>query len=589
MKKGIVLLISAIAFGGIISTGLTSCSTQVSEVQGATVKILTHGDLVQATIENEKETYKKGDTIKVVLTFKEGYGLSEITLNGVTQENTESITLEAGQNVIQVFVKNLTVTEGTTNIRDFVFEEINGGKEYAITSYTPTGIYPTIAKIPEKYLGKPVTELKFVTQDVAGENGLIDTIILSRYLFGGLKGVHIPASIKKIDPRVFRANVSLTQIIVDEKNQNYSSDNQVLLNKDKTELVAFPQGIEGEYKVPDSVKIIGNDAFYGCQKITKIDLNKVIKIGDDAFRSCKRIKEIVIPDTVTELGKSCFSTSVELEKITLSNNLKVIPESCFYKNSALKEIHIPSSVQTIGEFAFFESVKLEKFTMDEGVKTIKKSACSFTAIKSLEFPSSLREIAPNAFSNITRLESVSFKEGVETIGENSFYKNLSLKTISLPASLTSIGKSSFFAALSLREFKVAEANPNYTDVDGVLFTKDKKELVAYPSAKGVDDRDYISEDKRTYVIPEGTERLGFQCFSAVSNSPYSESYNSYSINKVVIPSSVKFMNQSFYMALLSEIEYKGTSEQFAAIDTGDVSWDYEAVGRMELTCTGDSK
>ena len=41
MKKGVVLLISAIAFGGIISTGLTSCSTQVNEVQGATVKFLT--------------------------------------------------------------------------------------------------------------------------------------------------------------------------------------------------------------------------------------------------------------------------------------------------------------------------------------------------------------------------------------------------------------------------------------------------------------------------------------------------------------------------------------------------------------------
>ena len=586
MKKGVVLLISAIAFGGIIGTSLTSCnSTQSETIQGATVQVATHGDLVSAKIDNEKESYKKGDKISLTLTFKEGYGLSEILINGNKAESEKDITLEAGKNVIEIYAKNLVITDGTTNIRDFTFEDLGG--KYAITSYTPTGIYPSIAEFPSTYLGKPVTEIRFLTKTTS-QDGFEDTIVISRYLFGGLKGVKIPASIEKIAPEVFRSNSSLTSITVDENNKKYSSDGTVLLNKDKTKLIAFPQGVEGEYKVPDSVKEIGNHAFFGCQKITKIDLNKVEKLGEKAFYSTKRIKEFIIPDTVTSIGKECFSTSVEVEKITLSKNLTVIPESCFYKNTSLKEINIPSSVKNIEKFAFYESVKLENVTFNEGLNSIGDSAFALTSIKEANFPASLTTIGKSSFSGISRLSKVTFKEGITSIGENSFYRNLKLESINIPASLKSIGQGSFFAGLSLKGFDVADTNPSYSDIDGVLFSKDGTELIAYPSAKGVNKEGFITEDKTTYVIPEGTTKLGFQCFSAVSNNPDGESDKSYSIKKVVIPTSVKEMDQPFYLAKLDEVEYKGTTQEFKAIKQGEYAWNYEASIKKHV-CSGDNK
>ncbi len=589
MKKGLALLISAVAFGGIISTGLTSCgsvgtNTPIPEgqtIQDATIRINTHGDLVKVEIKEPKESYKAGDKIALTLTFKDGYGLHLATINGKDIENVENITLEEGANTIDIFVKSLTVTEGSTNLRDFVFEATDGGRSYAITSYTPTGIYPNIVEIPSSYLGKPVTEIKFVTKEVINPDNSKDTIVVSRYLFGGLKGVKIPASVKTIDTRIFRSNSTLQSITVDEKNTAYSSDGKVLLSKDKKTLVAFAQGISGEYKVPDTVTTIGNDAFYGTMKLTSVDFNNVTTIGNDAFNSVKGIKEFVLTDKITTLGASAFSTCVETEKITLSNNLETIPSNCFYKNSALKEITIPSSVKNIQDYAFYDCTSLQKFTMNEGLEEIGRCAVSHNLIETFTFPKTLRKIGEAAFAGNDRAKTVTLNEGLVEIGKSAFHRNLRITSILIPSTVTTIGEEAFFAGLSLTEFNVSGENTKYSSKEGVLFDKAGTTLLAYPSAKVIENK--------TYVIPEGTTTLAYRCFSAVSNNPEGESAKPYSITKIVIPTSVTSMNESFYLALLETVEYKGTEAQFKAINFNGIVWNANASGTIKIVYSGDKQ
>ena len=74
---------------------------------------------------------------------------------------------------------------------------------------------------------------------------------------------------------------------------------------------------------------------------------------------------------------------------------------------------------------------------------------------------------------------------------------------------------------SLREIKVAEGNPWYQSVEGVLFTADGKTLLYYPSGK---------DQYEDYTIPEGTERLGY--------SPFSRAY----FGSLTIPSTLANMD-----------------------------------------------
>ncbi len=118
---------------------------------------------------------------------------------------------------------------------------------------------------------------------------------------------------------------------------------------------------------------------------------------------------------------------------------------------------------------------------------------------------SVTEIAHNAFNNAANLTSVTIPASVEYVGENE------VGYIPLNESNT------FYNALKLNTIIVDTENKYYTSIDGVLFTKDKKMLISYPTTK--------SETK--YVIPDGVEKIGTFAF------------NSCSFSEVVLPSTLK--------------------------------------------------
>ena len=95
-------------------------------------------------------------------------------------------------------------------------------------------------------------------------------------------------------------------------------------------------------EIPDSVKEIGNSCFLNCENLEEIKLpNNLEKIGKDAFFNCKKLKKIEIPDSVKEIGDGCFAFCENLEEIKLPNNLEKIDNHAFNNCENLKYISIP--------------------------------------------------------------------------------------------------------------------------------------------------------------------------------------------------------------------------------------------------------
>ena len=105
---------------------------------------------------------------------------------------------------------------------------------------------------------------------------------------GSLTSITIPDSVTSIGNSAFSDCDSLTSITVDGNNQNYSSQDGVLFNKDKTVLKQYPIGnTRTSYTIPNSVTSIGNGAFYDCHSLTSITIpDSVKRIGDKAFDLC---------------------------------------------------------------------------------------------------------------------------------------------------------------------------------------------------------------------------------------------------------------------------------------------------------------
>ena len=140
-------------------------------------------------------------------------------------------------------------------------------------------------------------------------------------------------------------------------------------------------------------------------------------------------------------------------------------------------------------------------------------------IRSAELPSGLTRIGDNAFYNCVMLRTVTIPEGVTAIGAYAFMYCPLKENLVLPESLTSIGEHAFDAAdiwyvtvpaavasigdgafsdcINLREIRTDADNAYYTAVGGVLFNKDKTELITYPAGR----------QQSSYSVPDGVRTI----------------------------------------------------------------------------------
>lgn len=162
-------------------------------------------------------------------------------------------------------------------------------------------------------------------------------------------------------------------------------------------------------------------AFKDCFSLSYLTFPLVTAIGNGAFglsgyydnigNSSWKIKELDLSN-VTSLGSGAFrsgrTVNQTLEKVILSDELEVLPERCFVGCSGLKEINMPSALKAIGSEALYRTA-IEDLTLPEGVMTIGSDIfgySEFNSLKTLTLPSTLRNIASDAFADCGHLTDV---------------------------------------------------------------------------------------------------------------------------------------------------------------------------------------
>lgn len=242
------------------------------------------------------------------------------------------------------------------------------------------------------------------------------------YQCSSLKNIAIPSSVTDIKLDPFFGCSSLTEITIKSGNANYSSEDGVLFNKQKTCLITCPGGKSGAYKIPDSVKIIGEGAFRECCNMTKVEIPMGVEtIGEDAFGCCTGITEIVISESVTDIGDGAFYGCRGLTSIVIPGSVTTIGDGAFRACTGIMGIVISNGVTDIGGYAFYECRN----------------------IRDIVIPDSVTNVGVSAFSECTSLESVMFSAGMTEISANTLLSCTHLSCVYIPASITKIGYGSF--------------------------------------------------------------------------------------------------------------------------------------------------
>jgi len=114
---------------------------------------------------------------------------------------------------------------------------------------------------------------------------------------------------------------SLTNILVDTNNSQFSSLDGVLYNKEQTRIILVPRGKQGTFTMPSTITYIETNAFKNCTFLTNVVCStNLIEIADTAFLGCKRLISINIPDTCTYIGDNAFSGCTRLVDAKVPNN-----------------------------------------------------------------------------------------------------------------------------------------------------------------------------------------------------------------------------------------------------------------------------
>ena len=327
-----------------------------------------------------------------------------------------------------------------------------------------------------------------------------------------------------------------------EKSKLSNVDGMLYRKGDKNYVVRY-YGTESSVVVAEGTHVINRNAFEG-RAIESVTLPKSLEeIGDYAFNNTA-LSAVVIPQRVTKIGAYAFANNRSLTSADISNcQIAELCDHVFY-NAAITSIAIPSTVTTIGYGAFAGCESITSITLPfvgDGT-TGEEAKTHFGYVFGAEtandhhrtdgtraVPASLKNItilggtiAAYAFLKYDRVENITFGKDVSQIAPEAFWLSGDINDDKYAI----IGVYWDRYEQVLQSFSVSADSTYFKSVEGVLYSKDGKQLIAYPSGNSAETFSvpndveeiaayafYAQKCLKTLNIGDGVQKFGFKAFA----------------------------------------------------------------------------
>ncbi|MFZ4108433.1 MAG: leucine-rich repeat protein, partial [Candidatus Planktophila sp.] len=391
------------------------------------------------------------------------------------------------------------VFSGTSSLTTFTVSSVNPSYSVlhgALFNKSQTILMAYPAANSQKSFTVPSTVTTIASSAFLGATSLTSITIpnsvtsIGESAFSGassLASISFPASVTSIGANVLDGATSLAAITVDTANQNYVVSDGALLNKAKTLLYSFPiKSTQTSFTLPNTVKRIETATFRNARNLKTITLGSSLEfIGGNAFDGDSALTAITIPRSVTSIGSRAFYSTPALTSITVdANNLDY------------------SSINGV--------------LFDKGKESLIVYPAA-NAAKSFVIPSTVTEIAELALTGVKFLESISLEAGNTAllVSNGALYDNEQTKLLfysrvnanssfTVPSSVTEIATDAFLNTTKLIEINVEASSTSFISKAGVLFDIDGEILVAYPS--GI--------TSNTYTLPASVLSVSTNVFAS---------------------------------------------------------------------------
>ncbi len=417
-----------------------------------------------------------------------------------------------------------------------------------------------------------------------------------------LENVTVPSSVAIIGSQAFYGCSSLKYNVYENGNYLGStvSPYHVLMNTVTKDMTSFNIHdttviiLEGAFSdcrsledisIPNSISIIGNDAFSGCNSLIYNETLDGYYLGntDNPYLVLMGIDKTMLDGNEDDEDDNFFDFAIH-------EDTRVIFDNAFYKIRNLKSVYIPSGVRSIGKNAFYICNNLGEVDLPDTLTSIGEYAFSgCKSLSSIEIPRSVTNIELGVFAVCNGLKTVTMPSDgmLKIIGAGAFFECRALKSITIPSSVTamrsyrSLGSTGAFVNCTALETVTIAHGSLLTRIDPLTFdTCTALKTVNIPSdslINGIGSRSFSScSALESITIPSSVTVIGFGTRTE-SNYVY---YNTFggctSLKSITIPSSVTSIDEPEFEDCPSDLVvrcYKNSyAEEYATTNSIKVAY-----------------
>mgnify|MGYP004539779267 CR=1 FL=1 len=415
--------------------------------------------------------------------------VEEIGDNAFSNNTTlEEVTIEYGVKRVGKFA-----FKGCSNIKSLEFPdsitEIAYGAMSDCSSLTDIKLPNEIKKLNQYILARTaITEITIPDK--------VETISYSSLeACKSLRKIVIPKSVSEIQSGAFWGDKNLSEVVIEEKNNNFKFENGLLISKDgkivywgilnKTNIEipdgattiirsAFVGSNAASIKIPNTVKEVNGGCFYGMSSLKEIIIdsdnekykvengNLYTKNGEELIKYVQEGTTAIIPEGVRKLQ----SASVQKETITeviLPSTLEILESGSLYEANRLTMIKIPAKVQPFYNMAIPQNAKIEVDDKNPYIKSIDDSMVlskdgktlyvASKAVSEFNIPTTVETIENQCFFRNNYIKEIKIPSGVKNIKNNAFAYS-TLESITIPESVETMGYDVFSSCPNMKSISI---------------------------------------------------------------------------------------------------------------------------------------
>lgn len=297
-------------------------------------------------------------------------------------------------------------------------------------------------------------------------------------------------------------------------------------------------------RLPESVKTIGQEAFFNCENLMTVNMTGVEEIGDRAFYGCDSLMVTGDIDNLHILGSQAFYSCRNLRSMELPDELESMGEGCFENCTGLTSVKINGNLQSVSRYCFYGCRRLAEVTFSEA--TARSGALRMIGVKAFAQCTSLENIdlrnlnalklmGEGTFEGCTSLTTVKFPEAFQKLPDYCFEGCRNLSIVQLPGEeVVDLGEKVFGSSLPsflhiwVQNEKVSEYQTAYTPVLDPLYgdgttanilgvINDKMEIIQGVMFKITDEGKVLisasADLEGVYILPEDTVKIEADAFA----------------------------------------------------------------------------